>query len=45
LQASAGSAARELWIGGGLTPLTRKELEARGWKVFDKTADKLIGPG
>ena len=45
LQASAGSAARELWIGGGLTPLARKELEGRGWKIFDKAADKLIGPG
>jgi len=45
LQASAGSAARELWVGGGLTPVARKEYEARGWKVFDKAADKLIGPG
>jgi len=45
LQASAGSAGRELWVAGGLTPLARKEFEARGWKVFDKTAEKLIGPG
>jgi hypothetical protein len=45
LQASAGSAARELWVGGGLTPIARKEFEARGWKVFDKAAEKLIGPG
>jgi hypothetical protein len=45
LQATAATAPRELWVGGGLSPGARKELEARGWKVFDKTADKLIGPG
>ncbi len=43
LKAAAGG--RELWLGGTISPLARKTLEAQGWKVYDKTADKLIGPG
>ena len=45
LKAQPKPAGRELWIGGTISPLARKALESRGWKVFDKTAEKLVGPG
>ena len=36
---------RELWLGGTITPRARQAFESRGWKVFEKAADKLIGQG
>jgi len=45
LKAQPKSAGRELWLGGTISPLARKALEGRGWKVFDKAAEKLVGPG
>jgi hypothetical protein len=32
---------RELWFAGSVTPLTRRNLEQRGWKVQEQAAAKL----
>lgn len=45
LKAVAGTGARELWLGGTISPLARKTLEAQGWKVYDNNAARMIGPG
>ena len=45
LKAQPAKGGRELWLGGTISPLARKALESRGWKIFDKAADKLVGPG
>ncbi len=45
LKTQPSQAGRELWIGGTISPIARKALESRGWKVVDKTAEKLVGPG
>jgi hypothetical protein len=42
---AAGPGKRELWLGGTISPRAREELEARGWKIFEKSADTLIGAG
>ena len=45
LKALAGAAGREIWIGGTISPRAREELEVRGWKINEKAADNLVGPG
>ena len=45
LKKAGGAGGRELWLGGTISPLARKTLEAQGWKVFDKAGDKMVGPG
>jgi hypothetical protein len=45
LKTQPTQAGRELWLGGTISSVARKALESRGWKVFDKTAEKLVGPG
>jgi len=37
--------ARELWLGGSISPRARQAFESRGWKVFEKAADRLVGQG
>ena len=36
-----GLTGRELWFAGSVTPLTRQNLEKRGWKVEENTAARL----
>ena len=31
----------QLWVAGKMSPLARKEIEARGWKVFEDGGGKL----
>jgi hypothetical protein len=45
IKAAGGAGGRELWLGGTISPLARKTLEAQGWKVFDRASEKMIGPG
>jgi len=33
---------KQLWIGGGLSPLARKEIESRGWQVHDRSEAQLM---
>jgi hypothetical protein len=42
-QQSLDSQPRELWLGGSLSPAARAAIEARGWRVEEDTAAKLIG--
>ena len=37
-----GVGGKELWIEGMFDPVTRKALEAKGWKVEDSVGEKLI---
>ena len=45
LKTMAPGAAREVWLGGTISPRARQELESRGWKINERAADNLIGPG
>ena len=45
LKAIPGVTGREVWLGGTLSPRARQELETRGWKINEKAASNLIGPG
>jgi hypothetical protein len=38
----AGVKGKELWIGGTVDPVARGALEAKGWKVEEKLAEKLL---
>ena len=39
----AEQAKRELWLGGTISAIARMELEARGWKIYDKVTAGLVG--
>ncbi len=39
-----GVAGKELWLTGTLTPLANQQIQKAGWKVFDKTEEKLKLP-
>ena len=36
------AAAKQLWVGGTLTPLARKEMEARGWTIHESAEGQLL---
>jgi hypothetical protein len=38
----AGVKGKELWIGGTVDPVARGALEAKGWKVEEKVAERLL---
>jgi len=38
----AGVKGKELWVGGTVDPVARGALEARGWKVEEKFAERLL---
>ncbi len=33
---------RQLWLSGTVSPLSRKQLISQGWKIFEKSDDKLL---
>ena len=33
---------RQLWLSDTLSHLSRKQLESQGWKIFEKSDDKLM---
>jgi hypothetical protein len=33
---------KELWLTGGLSPMTRKHLEDTGWKIFENGENRLL---
>jgi len=38
-----GVSGKEFWVTGTVTPIARKALEARGWKVEERAWEKLAG--
>ncbi|MDR3554528.1 MAG: hypothetical protein P4L55_07225, partial [Syntrophobacteraceae bacterium] len=38
-----GVSSKELWVTGKLSPIARKALEAKGWKVEERAREKLAG--
>jgi hypothetical protein len=38
-----GAEAKQIWFGGRVTPLTRKQLEEKGWTLRDEVEAKLVG--
>ncbi len=43
-RAVPGVTAKEFWITGTMTPLADQQIQKLGWKVFDKSENKLGMP-
>ena len=41
IKAMPGISGKELWVTGTVHPLTRKSMEAKGWKVEERAREKL----
>lgn len=41
-EAVRNAAAKQLWVGGTLSPLAREKMEARGWTVHERAENRLL---